>query len=495
LAKAAQEQQIPYLSIWTVGAAPSSHPMFLYKPIFLYQPPKAHQKQLGIPAMRVKNQYPMLQIFPLSSIQPIPHWKTNHGKNIEKPELCPMNHAPVVFFSLFRSDNPYSSISLSMAKELAKTGRVLYVNHPYSIKDCISGLLQGDPFLRRRLPRMLLGKNSYETLDSIPDNFMVVQPPITLPINWLPVGKIYNFLQRLNNRIVLRSIKKALKDKNVDNYLYVNCYDPFFVGYISSKMGAKCCIYHCIDDISQNAYTAKHGLKLENEACQKADLTFVTSNNLKKLKAPFARRLVTFFNAADVSVFQKVITEEYPKPSELAGRNGRVIGFIGNLDELRIDYPLLKKIAASYPNDTLLLVGPLNSPEPTQIGLDKLPNVIFTGSRNLNDLPPMLQHMDCVLIPFLCNTLTASIYPLKINEYLAAGKTVVSTSFSEDIRSFAPVILLASTHDDFIYKIERALTENNPALTQQRIEIANTNTWEARIKQLWNEVETLVPPK
>jgi hypothetical protein len=95
----------------------------------------------------------------------------------------------------------------------------------------------------------------------------------------------------------------------------------------------------------------------------------------------------------------------------------------------------------------------------------------------------------------LCNTLTASIYPLKINEYLAAGKAVVSTSFSEDIRSFAPVIHLASTHDDFIHKIELALSENNPSLTQKRIEIANTNTWEARIKQLWDEVALNKPLK
>ncbi len=402
-----------------------------------------------------------------------------------------MNNTPVVFFSLFRSDNPYSSISLSMAKELAKTRRVLYVNHPYSLKDFIKGLLKGDPFLRRRLPKMLLGKNAYELLESIPENFVVVQPPVTLPINWLPAGKVYDFFQRLNNSIVLRSIRKAIVDKKIDNYLYINCYDPFFVGHLPETMGAKNCIYHCIDDISQNAYTARHGLKLENEACQKADLTFVTSSNLKKLKTPFARRLSTYFNAADVSVFQKVLREKYPRPGELAGRNGRVIGFIGNLDELRIDYALLKKIAASYPNDILLLVGPLNSPAPAQIGLDKLPNVIFTGSRNLDELPPLLQHTDCALIPFLCNTLTESIYPLKINEYLAAGKAVVSTSFSEDIRTFAPVIHLAGDHDDFIGKIELALSENNPELTRQRVEIANTNTWEARIRQLWEEVEKL----
>ncbi|HAD11072.1 MAG TPA: group 1 glycosyl transferase, partial [Saprospirales bacterium] len=199
---------------------------------------------------------------------------------------------------------------------------------------------------------------------------------------------------------------------------------------------------------------------------------------------PVARRLVYFFNAADVSVFSRVLTENFPRPTELTGRQGQVIGFIGNLDALRIDYALLKKVALQFPDITLLLVGPLNSKEPEQTGLTRLPNVVFTGARKLEDLPALLQHMDCVLIPFLCNTLTYSIYPLKINEYLAAGKPVVSTAFSEDIRTFANCCYLAENHDDFLQQIKNALSENDPDLITTRTKVAASNTWEARIRQL-----------
>ena len=395
----------------------------------------------------------------------------------------------IVFFTLFRTDNPYSSISLSMAKELAKTRRVFYVNHPYSLKDLVTGLLRGDKMLLARLPRLLAGKPRYEELKTIPKNFVAVQPPLTLPINWLPKGRIYDFFQQLNNGIILRAIRKTLRDHSVHNFLYINCYDPFFAGFLPKEMGARMSIYHCIDDISQNPYTAKHGLDLENEAIRNADVTLVTSRNLKKLKQPFSDRVVTFFNAADVAVFQKVISEKYPRPAELEGRTGKVIGFIGNLDELRIDYVLLKKIALAHPDKTLLLVGPLNSREPGEIGLDKLPNVVFTGSRRLEELPPLLQHMDVTLIPFLCNTLTESIYPLKINEYLAAGKPVVATSFSDDIRSFADSIYLAENHEAFLHLIDKAIFENNAELANRRTEIASENTWEARIRQLREIVE------
>ncbi|MEO6040155.1 MAG: glycosyltransferase [Saprospiraceae bacterium] len=399
----------------------------------------------------------------------------------------------VVFFTLFRTDNPYSSISLSMAKELAKTQRVIYVNHPYTWRDIWAGIRAGDEALRRRLPDLLRGRVRYERLESIPQNFIAVQPPPTLPINWLPKGRIYQFFQRRNNAVVLRTIARALRDQKVQDYIFINCYDPFYAGVLPEKMGARLSIYHCIDDITQNAYTDKHGHDLENEAIRQADVTLVTSTNLQKLKVPFSDRVVTYFNAAEVAVFHKVWQEKYPHPVELTGRSGKVIGFVGNLDELRIDYPLLKRVAEAYPQHTLLLVGPVNSPELSQIGLDELPNVVLAGSRRLDELPPLMQYMDCVLIPFRCNTLTKSIYPLKINEYLAAGKAVVSTSFSDDIRGFADCIYLAEDAPTFISQIKTALEEDHQALVQQRIKVADTNTWTARIGQLWEIVEKFEP--
>lgn len=376
-----------------------------------------------------------------------------------------------------------------MARELAKTHRVFYVNHPYSIKDALKGWREGDPVLRSRLPGMLLGRTQFEHLDTIPDNFVAVQPPLTLPINWLPNGWVYRILQKINNQIVFRAIRKAIRHFEVQKYLYLNCYDPFFAGVLPKDFGATLCFYHCIDDITQDPYTVRHGKRLEDEAIRQADVTLVTSTNLYRLKSGMAQRCVKYFNAANVSVFERVLHETWPRPDILQGRSGKVIGFIGNLDPLRIDVGLLKKAALAYPDCTLLLVGPVNTPEITEIGLDKLPNVVLAGSRRLDDLPPLLQHMDCVLIPFRYNTLTASIYPLKINEYLAAGKPVVSSAFSEDIRGFAPYIYLSENDDAFIAQIGEALKENAPERRAERHAVAHTNTWAARIKQLWDVVE------
>ena len=210
---------------------------------------------------------------------------------------------------------------------------------------------------------------------------------------------------------------------------------------------------------------------------------------------PFNNEVHIIHNAADISNFEKVLNEKFDKPDEIKNISGKVIGFVGNLDHCRIDYQLLKKVAEYHKDKTLLLVGPINNSEYQEIGLDQLPNVIFAGSKNITDLPRYLQHMDCTLIPFLCNTLTKSIYPLKINEYLAAGKAVISTSFSKDILGFADYIYLSNNHEQFLNQIDQAINENSPEKIQSRNNLAHTNTWEARVEEFWKIIENYLMKK
>src|SRR4030095_14581691 len=120
---------------------------------------------------------------------------------------------------------------------------------------------------------------------------------------------------------------------------------------------------------------------------------------------------------------------------------------------------LLVKIAA-VPENFLVMVGPITADKYRQAGLDQRRNVMFTGCKDIAELPAYLKYSHCCIIPFLCNQLTRSIYPLKINEYLSAGKPVVTTNFSEDIATFARVAYVIKTHQEFLTAIGRALAEN-----------------------------------
>jgi glycosyltransferase involved in cell wall biosynthesis len=134
-------------------------------------------------------------------------------------------------------------------------------------------------------------------------------------------------------------------------------------------------------------------------------------------------------------------------------------------------------------------VGPVNTDEHVKNGLADLPNTYFIGVKKMEQLPAYLQHADCAIIPFNCTKLTKSIYPLKINEYLAAGMPVVTTRFSEDIESFGNVVYLADSHSDFLLCVDKAISENSPSLKNKRLEVANANSWSNRALQFYEIVK------
>ena len=398
-----------------------------------------------------------------------------------------MGDYDIILYTLFPTDNIYSSVSLSMAKEFVKNNRVFYVNKPYSVKDFMTNL--GNKKVRERAPKLLTNQIQFETLEKIPRNFVAATPTLSLPINWLPVGKAYNYLHNYNRSVVLKTVSKFINEYNIKKYIYLNCYNPYGAAVLPKSFGAALNIYQSIDDISQNDYTVKHGLNLENEAIRRADVTLVTSKELWNLKSKISKDTYILNNAVDNTVFKRTLTETFPKPPELAGRKGKVVGFIGNLDELRVNYPLIKKAALAHPDKTFLFVGPLNNTEYLTLGLPDIPNIIFAGGKNLYELPPYLQAMDCCLIPFLCNTLTKSIYPLKINEYLSAGKPVIATNFSVDINSFKEQIYLANSEEAFVQLIDTVLEPQSEEVIKNRIALAESNTWTARINQFWEIVD------
>jgi teichuronic acid biosynthesis glycosyltransferase TuaH len=373
----------------------------------------------------------------------------------------------IVCFSLSRWSAPISSPAISLAKELSKHHRVFFIEHPYSIKDVIK---------ERKPPATHTN-----------GNVSVITPPVVYPINFLPEGKIYRRFSKLNNNILLKTLREVISRNNITRYVFINFFDPFFLRSIPADIRPERYVYQCMDDLSQVKYTRRHGVRLEEEIIKSSDLVLCTSRELTNLKSAISPDVHFHPNAADFDLFNKAVTHVYPKPADLKFGNKKIIGFTGSI-EYRTDFELLKKIAAYHKDKILFMLGPVSGEEHLETGIDKLPNVIFAGARPIKELPPYLQHFDCCIIPYKINTLTASIYPLKINEYLAAGKPVVATHFSEDIYSFHENAWVVDTHDEFVHAIDEAINGNDEDKKQQRIRAASMNTWEKRVEEFWKLV-------
>jgi glycosyltransferase involved in cell wall biosynthesis len=376
---------------------------------------------------------------------------------------------------------------LSFAKEMAKTHRVFYINHPYSLKDIYDS--RNNAKLRERLPSIIRGKTYYETVEEIPNNFIAATPAPTIPINFLKQGKLYETLYQHNRRVVLKTVKNVINDFKLKDFIYLTCFDPFFVPILPKELGAHLSIYQCIDDLSTEPYVAKHGIRLEKQASIESDITLVTSTNLKKIFLQYQPETYIMHNAVDISIFKDLPNRHFERPYELQHVKGTIIGFVGNLDPVRLDYPLMKRIAEGHPDKTLVLVGPINSPEVVGLGLDKMPNVILTGAKKIYDVPQYLKFMDVCILPSLINRMSKSVYPLKINEYLAGGKAIIATDFSDDIRSFSKYIHIAQDHEDFLHLIDKAKNDYSEEKIKTRMEIASKNTWGDRVREFWEIID------
>ncbi len=399
----------------------------------------------------------------------------------------------LIILGLARWDNTLNSSTLSIAKEFAKNHRVFYIDKPFSFKDVFK-LKKIDPNSTRR-DAILFGKNIYHEVAIDGVKFTSVTPRMSIPINFIPDGKFYDWMAKYNNHLVADVLKKVIKDHGIKRYVFFNSFLPTYFNVIPKNcLQPLIKIYRSSDDISQEGYIAKHGIRMEKIAVEQSDLVVASSYSLCKNLAKYGKQVVRIANAADPNLFY-ISSPKSSKPKEIANLKGKLIMFTGKLSKLRIDYQLLYEIATSRPNDFLVFVGLYEQADIDEFGLSQLPNIIFTGSRPIHVLKDYLCHADCAIIPFLKNQLTESIYPLKINEYLALGLPVISTNFSDDIRSFQDSIQLADNHQEFLQKIDLALNNFTEERKNQLVEISKQNTWKHRVDELKSLIQQKVQEK
>jgi glycosyltransferase involved in cell wall biosynthesis len=96
------------------------------------------------------------------------------------------------------------------------------------------------------------------------------------------------------------------------------------------------------------------------------------------------------------------------------------------------DFDLLEDLARALPQSTLLLIGPATSETASALErLAQLPSVHWLGQKPYVELPRYVAAFDVGLIPYVSNAHTRSCFPLKVYEYLAAGKPAVASGLPE----------------------------------------------------------------
>jgi tRNA A-37 threonylcarbamoyl transferase component Bud32 len=124
------------------------------------------------------------------------------------------------------------------------------------------------------------------------------------------------------------------------------------------------------------------------------------------------------------------------------------------------------------------LIGRIESADVTQIS--KMSNVYLLGEKPYQLLPRYLQYFDTCIIPFKKTPLTEATNPVKLFEFLSAGKSVVATKLDE-LNYYQDFVRFASSPENWLECIDLALTDYLPSQVEKRLSFARQNTWDERI--------------
>jgi glycosyltransferase involved in cell wall biosynthesis len=114
--------------------------------------------------------------------------------------------------------------------------------------------------------------------------------------------------------------------------------------------------------------------------------------------------------------------------------------------------------------------------------LRHMPNVHFLGRKDIDQVPYYIKAFDVCLIPYRVDERAQHASPLKLYDYLAAGKPVVTTDYAA-AHPFKDVIRIVDSSGAFIGAVEDCLLEDGRLIAERR-RIAADNTWEKRTEQL-----------
>jgi glycosyltransferase involved in cell wall biosynthesis len=167
-----------------------------------------------------------------------------------------------------------------------------------------------------------------------------------------------------------------------------------------------------------------------------------------------------------------------------AGIQPPIIGFFGALSAW-LDYELIAGIAKKRPEWSFVFIGPADSDVNM---LDGISNVHLLGKVDYSQLPNYAVWFDVATIPFKISSLTLSVNPLKLVEYLACGLPVVSVDLPE-VSKFTDVTYISTDKETFEACIEKALTEDNEHLVKLRKNVAQSFSWDTIAQKFSDLVE------
>lgn len=283
------------------------------------------------------------------------------------------------------------------------------------------------------------------------------------------------FVDSLNRRFGAWAVRRAMRAVGFARRI------SWFVvphpGFLARRLGESLCVYYCIDDYASHPGVDRALIEQrDRELSTTADLLFVAPPALLERKRAINAATTYAPHGVDVELFARAFDPATELPAGARGLASPVIGYFGSLHEW-IDLELIEWLARARPQWTFLLIG---YAAVDVSALAALPNVRLVGAQPYETLPAWAKAFDVALIPYRQTQQVKNANPLKLREYLATGKPVVSARNAE-IEKFAHLVAIADTREEFLAACEAALAGNSPGATRERVAAVADQSWDNRV--------------
>jgi glycosyltransferase involved in cell wall biosynthesis len=255
----------------------------------------------------------------------------------------------------------------------------------------------------------------------------------------------------------------------------------FMVPHLSSvagRLGEQLSVYYCIDDYASLPDVDAQAVRaMDEELTRRADLVFIASETLRVPKTLLNTKTHVSPHGVDVDHFARACDDRTEIPHEMASIPRPIIGFFGLIEQW-IDLDLIDQIAARRPSWSIVLIGRMAVPDHP---VCRRPNVHLLGKRRYEDLPAYGKAFDAAIIPYHLTQQVLHANPIKLREYLAMGKPVVSVSTPE-IDKYADVVEIAHTREEFLARLDVVLSRPaTPGEIERRVGCVAIESWDARL--------------
>ena len=263
--------------------------------------------------------------------------------------------------------------------------------------------------------------------------------------------------------------------------LFIAAPDPEFIK-LTARFPDSTVVYNIHDRFldEQDQWVDGHA-----DMLQRADIVLCGSKFiLDEVRGVVRGAVYLFPPAVDFSLFNP---DNFDLSAARHGERHRV-GCVGNMGS-QIDWELLSYLTQAADCD-FVFVGPVNSGAPQDVLVRQLidrDNVTFLGAVPHDAIPALIHTFDVCILPYCQNEYTKGINPLKILEFLALGKAVISTPIPA-MDDFGTVACFATTREEWLLAIASAIEDDNLSMREKRQAFVAENCYEQRADFLMSTV-------